>query len=274
MSVPAYIGLMLWLCACGVQRNGAKPGAQAVDLSSATRAIPPPEASPSLPPVVAIIEREPNAAATELTTLVARAPIEYASLQAACLAIVPPQSALTGPGVACAPFRSKRTCQLARVAGNEFVRVEVTDTLPTEHCATYPGAPRADLTSVFLAPAFWAGKRLRVARDSMVSAEYVFGMARMLSGAIDAEAPKKLSLPSGASATALTFSLTSAEHQFALILCEQSGRWCTDMNRIEIVSAHEPGAWDLRAIPHTSRLRLTRPGDEPKVFVIDFAMAP
>jgi len=73
------------------------------------------------------------------------------------------------PGVACAPFQTRRTCRLVRAPQSSamFLEVGIVETIPTEHCANYPNAPRENMKSVILAPTAPSPEELRVGIDSL-----------------------------------------------------------------------------------------------------------
>jgi hypothetical protein len=270
MNARAHVCLLCFACG-GTPRSpvGVAHVPRTESLDAAALPVNTLSAPPSIPDIFRIIEGEDRDGATE-PALRVRVPTEYATVQGACQAMVPRKP--LGKGGACAPFRRTRTCAAIPAVGHGpmLVRVEITDTVPTEHCADYPGAPRTDLTSVFLAPAFRDGKRLRVALGSMVSAEYAFGMMRMANGQIEVHTPKTITLPSDETVIVLfytpTMDLELHSQQSAMVVCEQSGKWCTETHEVERSEHGSPTDWDLHAIPYTSRLRLTGVGKTPKVF--------
>jgi hypothetical protein len=167
--------------------------------------------------------------------------------------------------VACAPFKTRRSCRLVPGPPGSpgLLEVDVVDTVPTQHCANHEGAPRADVKSVLLAPAS-SSSAPRVAIESVVVAP---STTTMSAGVVDGVATLEAtaSLGDGADAyQALVFRTDGTSCALVFTLCDHAMTSCT-----EPVELWSPHALDERrcALSTVPKVAFARESDTLRVTV-------
>ncbi len=150
----------------------------------------------------------------------------FATATAACSAMFEATQMSFGPDAPCAPFRVRTSCKTLQVPSSSMILVElrVVETVPTRHCENGPRAPRADLTSVYLAPASPRGQGIAVATESIVSGH---SASTMQSGMQDGTVELVASALHD-DARALLFRSCNEECWLDLVVCDRRTTWCTD----------------------------------------------
>lgn len=148
----------------------------------------------------------------------------FASEEAACAVMGRREAGVAG---ACAPFRTQRTCRLVRDSRGSAALLElgIVETVPTEHCANHPGAPRADVKSVIVAPVT-SSKGLRVGVESLVRASSVSTMRGQHDGVVSLEATASLGEHQDAEQV-LVFKVLNDDCVLVFMVCGHDFGWCT-----------------------------------------------
>lgn len=108
-----------------------------------------------------------------------------------------------------------------------LLEVAIVDTVPTEHCATYPSAPRTAVKSVIVAPTTSSPRELRVAMDALVHAAGASTMA----GVHDGTAEVLPSVPLGEGEDAdevFVLRVRDAGCKLVFTACDRARTWCTE----------------------------------------------
>ena len=136
-----------------------------------------------------------------------------------------------------------------------LLEVAIVDTIPTEHCADYPNAPRTDVKSVIVAPATSSPKELRVGIESLVHAA---GTSTMAEGVHDGIAEVLTGASLGESEDAdevFVFRTRGSGCKVAFTACDRTRTWCTETTI----------AWERSAELDPTRNSGCEAGDVPKL---------
>lgn len=255
---------------------GSSAGAPGTAHPLPTNERPPPapiQTSPS-PRLPAADQGKPPERVPELREALEPRPLTpFPSEEAACAAMYKRErdSSAGNVGVACAPFKTQRSCRLVRDPQSSVTLLEVgvVDTVPTEHCANSPGAPRANAKSVILTPAT-SSKGLRVGIESLVYAPYVSTMSAGLhDGAVKLEATATLGEREDADQV-VVFRVQSARCVLVFTVCDHDYTWCTVPQEVWPLRRdwRDPGCEEASDVP---KLQFARDDSGLRVIVGDAA---